>query len=85
MTVIQNQEIEGQSFILEEVSFINCKLTKCHLFYSGGDFEWVNTTFVECGFHFRGSAKNTESLFRSLGLMKAGTSPAPSPMSKAIQ
>lgn len=26
MNVIQDQEITGQSFILEEVSFINCKL-----------------------------------------------------------
>lgn len=85
MTVIQDQEITGQSFILEEVSFINCKLNRCHLFYSGGDFEWTNTTFVECGFHFRGAAKNTQSLFQLLGMMREGLQITPPTMSKTVQ
>jgi len=85
MTVIENQEISRKSFILEEVSFINCKLTNCHLFYSGGEFEWINTTFVDCGFHFRGAAKNTQALFQLFGMLKEGKLSAPPPMSQKIQ
>ena len=85
MTVIENQEISHKSFVLEEVFFINCKLTNCHLFYSGGEFEWTNTTFVDCSFHFRGGAKNTQALFQLFGMLKEGTPSAPSPMSQKIQ
>jgi hypothetical protein len=85
MTVIENEEIKGQSFVLEEVSFINCKLVNCHLFYSGGEFEWINTTFVDCGFHFRGAAKNTQALFQLFGMLKEGQPSSPPPMSQKIQ
>lgn len=85
MTVMESQEITHKSFILEDVSFINCKLVNCHLFYSGGEFEWVNTTFIDCSFHFRGAAKNTQSLFQLFGMLKQGKPSSPPTMSQKIQ
>ena len=73
--MIKNEAIEGQTFTLEEVVFNDCKLKNCHLFYSGGDFEWTNTSFENCVFHFRGAAKNTQIFFRTFGMMKEGTPP----------
>jgi hypothetical protein len=85
MKILMNEELQDQSFILEEVIFINCKLKNCHLIYSGGEFEWVNTSFEGCGFHFRGAAKNTQGLFHSLGMLKEGPQMSPPMMSKSVQ
>lgn len=70
MQAYKNQAFENQSFVIEEVYFENCALRNCDLFYSGGDFEWVNASFDNCRFHFRGPAKNTQALFQSMGLLK---------------
>lgn len=59
METYRKQNFQGRSFILEEVVFMECKLTDCDLFYSGGDSEWVNCQFENCRFHWRGAAKNT--------------------------
>lgn len=66
MKTYHGKILKDESFILDEVVFIDCKLANCHLFYSGGDFEWTNTTFENCHFHFRGPAKNTQSLIQFL-------------------
>lgn len=70
MQAIRNQTIENQSFVLEDYFFENCVLRNCDLFFSGGDFEWANTTFDNCRFHWRGPAKSTWMLMRFFGLMK---------------
>lgn len=70
MQAFKDKTFENQSFVIEEVYFENCVLRNCDLFYSGGDFEWVNASFDNCRFHFRGAAKNTQTLFQSMGLLK---------------
>jgi hypothetical protein len=69
METYRRQNFQGKSFILDETVFVECKLTDCDLFYSGGDHEWVNTSFENCRFHWRGPAKNTFALFQSLGIL----------------
>lgn len=75
METYRNQTFEGKSFILEEVAFIQCKLTDCDLYYSGGDFDWANSNFENCRFHWRGTAKNTIALLQSLGMISIPTPP----------
>jgi hypothetical protein len=70
MEAIRDQKISGQSFVVDNVVFINCHLTDCDFFYSGGDFEWTNSTFDGCRFHWRGPARNTLALLQALGLLK---------------
>ncbi len=76
METYRKENFQGKSFILEEVVFMECKLTDCDLFYSGGDSEWVNCQFENCRFHWRGAAKNTIALAQLMGILKT---PAPPP------
>ncbi len=70
METYRKQDFQGKSFILEEVTFLECKLSDCDLYYSGGDFEWVNSNFENCRFHWRGPAKNTLALLQVMGALK---------------
>ncbi len=69
METYRNQTFQGKSFILEEVAFVKCKLTDCDLYYSGGDFDWAETTFEACRFHWRGAAKNVVALAQAVGMI----------------
>lgn len=85
MQAIRNQTLENQPFVLEDCYFENCVLRNCDLFFSGGDFEWANTTFDNCRFHWRGAAKSTWMLMRLLGLMKEQLPPSNLPKSSSQQ
>jgi hypothetical protein len=75
METFRNENFQGKSFHLDDVVFMNCKLTDCDLYYSGGDFEWVNSNFENCRFHWRGAAKNTLALAQAIGMLKTTTPP----------
>ena len=75
METYRNQSFRGKSFVLEEVAFVNCTLSDCDLYYSGGDFDWVDTRFEGCRFHWRGPAKNMFALAQTLGMIQAQIPP----------
>jgi len=81
METYRKQNFQGNSFILDEVTFLECKLTDCDLYYSGGDFEWVNSNFENCRFHWRGPAKNMLALLQVIGALKPEQMP---PQSSAL-
>jgi hypothetical protein len=70
MHVHRDKTFSSQSFELEDISFINCQLKDCDLFYSGGDFDFQECRFESCRFHWRGHAKNTVSLLQSIGALR---------------
>ena len=70
METYRNQNFQGKDFILEEVAFVKCSLTDCDLYYSGGDFDWIETRFDGCRFHWRGPAKNTVAMLQGMGALK---------------
>jgi hypothetical protein len=76
--VYEDKTLNDQSFVLDDVVFIRCRLKNCDLFYSGGDSEWANTAFENCRFHWRGAAKNTFALLQSMGILPQQP-PAPAP------
>jgi hypothetical protein len=75
MGTYRNQNFQGRNFVLEDVAFVKCKLTDCDLYYSGGDFDWIETTFEGCRFHWRGAAKNMFALAQTVGMVKAAIPP----------
>ena len=78
--VYEDKNLSDQSFILDDVVFIRCRLKNCDLFYSGGDCEWAETHFDNCRFHWRAAAKNSFALFQMLQIMtqQAGIPKPPS-------
>ena len=81
MQTIRGQSFTGSTFILDDVVFLDCKLKDCDLYYSGGDHEWVNTSFENCRFHWRGPAKTTVALLSVLGLLATPKGPPAVPTS----
>jgi hypothetical protein len=75
--VYEDKNLNEQSFILDDVVFIRCRLKNCDLFYSGGDYEWVETSMENCRFHWRGAAKNSVALFQALQVMGQQAVPKP--------
>jgi hypothetical protein len=75
MTVHEGDTIMNSTFVVEEHVFLNCRLKNCRLYYSGGTFEWVNTTFENCAWGFRDSAGNTVRLAMLIGMLKPGQAP----------
>ena len=70
MKIFRDKTLSDQTFVLEETVFIDCTLRNCDLFYSGGDFEFVNLKLDNSRFHFREAAKYTAMLFQTLGMMR---------------
>jgi hypothetical protein len=70
MRVYRDKTLTNQEFIMEDVSFINCHVRDCDLFYSGGDFDWQGGQFQNCRFHFRGAAKNMLTLCQMIGMIQ---------------
>ena len=77
ITVHEGATLTGVSLVVEEHVFINCKLKNCRLYYSGGAFEWINTSFENCNWNFRGPARDTFQLLITLGMLKQGQVPPP--------
>jgi hypothetical protein len=71
----ENEPLKNSTYLVEEHIFINCKLTNCRMIYSGGAFEFVNTTFENCQWGFRGMAGDTMKLLAILGMLKPGQMP----------
>jgi len=83
ITKYEGQKFTKGAFVLDDCYFVNCVLTDCDLFYSGGDVDWVNSTFADCRFHWRGSAAKTVQLLTVLGMLKAQSMPPPSAASSS--
>lgn len=70
METIRDQKFAGRTFVIDDTVFISCHLKDCDLYFCGGDFEWSNTSFESCRFHWRGPAASTVRLLQALGFLR---------------
>jgi len=66
ITTHKHETLEGQDFAMEDHCFVHCRLIDCDLIYSGGDFDWIDTTFENCRFNWRAEAASTVRLLNGL-------------------
>lgn len=83
ITKYEGKTFEKQTFTVEESFFVNCVLKECDLFYSGGDSEWVHTSFVTCRWHWRGPATKTIQMVQLIGMLKLPQAPPSFPASSS--
>jgi len=69
MTKYDNKNLNKAVIVLEEVCLINCTLTDCDVFYSGGDADYQNLKLDNTRFHFRGAAQKTMQTLASFGML----------------
>ncbi len=69
MKIYKNRTITKEPIVLEEVCLIDCTLTDCDVFYSGGDAEYQNLKLDNTRFHFRGAAQKTMQTLASFGML----------------
>lgn len=79
ITKYENTTLTKQCYVIEECCFINCVLSECHLFYSGGDLETLNCRFENCHWHFRGAALKTMQTLQQIGILKPLQAPVSMP------
>jgi hypothetical protein len=67
--VFRNRTITKEAIVLEDVCLIDCTLTDCDVFYSGGDTDYQNLKLDNTRFHFRGAAQKTTQVLGSFGML----------------
>jgi hypothetical protein len=67
--VFKNRTITKEAIVLEEVCLIDCTLSDCDVFYSGGDADYQNLKLDNSRFHFRGAAQKTVQTLVSFGML----------------
>ncbi len=70
MKIYKNRVITKEAIVLEDVCLIDCTLTDCDVFYSGGDADYQNLKLDNTRFHFRGAAQKTVQTLASFGMLK---------------
>lgn len=70
MKIYKNRTITKEAIVLEEVCLIDCTLSDCDVFYSGGDADYQNLKLDNTRFHFRGAAQKTMQTLASFGMLK---------------
>jgi hypothetical protein len=72
MQTIENRTISGESLVMDDKHFVNCKVRQSTLIYSGGDYACTNTQFENCQIQLSGPAGKTAVFLGSFGLVTPG-------------
>lgn len=67
MKIVTGLNEKGTTVIVDETSMIDCKFEGCTLIYCGGDFAWINSSFVNCTLSLQGAAARTQNLLHGFG------------------
>jgi hypothetical protein len=79
MQTVENQTAEGITIAMDDKYFLNCQFTRCVLVYSGGDCEWIDTSFPDCELKLIGPALRALGVLQSFGFANDFGSGSPQP------
>jgi len=69
MEIVSNEVISGKTVTMDEKHFVSCKFKDCKLIYSGGDCQWMESTFENCQIVLSGSAQRTAAFLGNFGVL----------------
>lgn len=69
MLAFENQTFTGITVILDDKVFVNCKIDRCIVIYTGGDLMLDGTKITNSQFKFDGPAGRTVKLLKWLKLI----------------
>jgi hypothetical protein len=72
MQNVVKKDVKGETVVLDDHNFINCRLVNCRLVYSGGDWALTDTRIEDCQVTLSGAAQRTVNLLGSMGALKEG-------------
>ena len=70
MEIIEGQTFVGESLVLDDKHFSDCKLISCILEYHGGDVVFERTHISACRHVFYGRARTTLHYLQHVGLVQ---------------
>ena len=80
METLVRQQFEKQDIVIDgKTVYANCTFTKCHFFYAGGDFPFINCQVVEPTVTFTGDAGKTLAFLQMLGMISPLQQPPVAP------
>ena len=75
MQVVENQVLNGGTFVLDGKFLLNCHFTGTILLYDGGEVSSKDSRFDNCPIQFTGAAGRTIGLLAGMGMLKPGFNP----------
>lgn len=84
MSTIVKKKFEAQDIVLDgQTTYVNCTFIKCHFYYSGGDFGFLNCQLKEPTVTFTGEAGKTFAFMQMMGVVKPQILPGAAQMPDA--
>ena len=69
LELVANRTLVGQTVLIDETHFRNCKILECTLQYSGGPLIFEETELRGCRYVFSGPARMTFEFMELIGLV----------------
>ncbi len=80
MQTLVRQKFDGQDIVIDgQTTYVNCTFTKCHFYYSGGDFSFINCQLQEPTVTFTGDAGKTMAFMQMVGMLPPVSTPPVAP------
>jgi len=80
MNTLVRKKFNAQDIVIDgKTVYVNCTFTKCHFYYSGGDFQFINCQLQEPTVTFTGEAGKTFAFMQMVGMINQAQPPQPPP------
>ncbi len=67
MITIEGQTKRGEKVCIDDKFLMNCVFENCEIIFTGGDFGWRDTRFINCRITFEGPATRSINFLKYFG------------------
>lgn len=79
MVTVVKKEFKDQDIVIDgETTYVECIFIKCHFYFSGTDFTFLNCKLKEPTVTFTGPAGKTMSFMQMVGMIQPNVPPSTS-------